>query len=254
MAVRGIDVSKWQGVIDFTKVKAAGFDFVIIKAGGWSSSQGFYKDPYFEDNYTKAVAAGLDVGAYFYTSEYFYNAENGANEAAIFRDYIAGKKFSYPVAVDVEEVETGNKAGVTQAVIAFCESMEEAGYYVTIYASDISGFQERMNLDELTAYDKWVARYNTAGPQYVTAYGMWQFGGNTNYISSVKVDGVSSPACDQNYAYKDYPAIIKGAGLNGYTSEQAPVAELVASTGDPVVEKFIQWCEENGVDYSVVYD
>lgn len=254
MAVRGIDVSKWQGAIDFAKVKAAGFEFVIIKAGGWSPSLGFYKDPYFEANYFGATNVGLGVGAYFYTSEYFTGKEQGEKEAALFRDYIVGKKFNYPVAVDVEEVGTGDKAGVTEAVIAFCESMENAGYYITIYASDISGFKERMNLNELSAYDKWVARYNTMGPQYVTAYGMWQYGGSQNYIRNVKVDGVSSAACDQNFAYKDYPSIIVNAGLNGYKAEQPATAELTTYYGDPVVEKFVKWCEENNVDYSVVYD
>ena len=87
--------------------------------------------------------------------------------------------------------------------------MEKLGYYVGIYASDISGFKDMMNINELTDYDKWVARYG-AKPSYVTSYGMWQT------TSSGRVNGYNGNL-DLNEAYKDYPNIIKENGLNGYS-------------------------------------
>lgn len=216
----GIDVSHWQGRIDFAAVKAAGFDFAIIKAGG--ADAGYYKDSQFERYYADAVAAGLDVGAYYFTGPNFCTAAQGRTEAQKFIEIIRGKKFSYPVVADVEAVPTSaGKKGITDATVAFLATLEAAGYFASIYASDISGFKERLDDSRLAAYDHWVARYTANGPQYVKEYGLWQYGGSINQLRSVKVPGVSSAACDQNYAYKDYPALIKAAGLNGYAKEAA---------------------------------
>jgi hypothetical protein len=215
---KGIDVSHWQGSIDFAAVKSAGFDFVIIKAGG--ADAGYYKDSQFERYYADAVAAGLDVGAYYFTGKAFCTAAQGKIEAQQFLNIVRGKKFSYPLEADIEAVPTSaGRSAITDAAVAFLSTLEQAGYYAGVYASDISGFKERLDDSRLAAYDHWVARYTANGPQYVKEYGLWQYGGSINKLRSVKVAGVSSAACDQNYAYKDYPAIIKAAGLNGYTKE-----------------------------------
>lgn len=216
---KGIDVSHWQGAIDFAAVKAQGFSFVIIKAGG--ADAGYYKDPQFERYYADAVAAGLGVGAYYFTGPNFAGAAQGVLEARQFLQLIAGKKFDYPVAADVEAVPTSaGKKAITDATLAFLQTLEAAGYFASVYASDVSGFQSRLDDARLATFDHWVARYNTAGPQVVKSYGMWQYGGSTNHIRAAKISGVASAACDQNYAYKDYPAIIKGAGLNGFTKNE----------------------------------
>lgn len=86
--------------------------------------------------------------------------------------------------------------------------MESWGYYVGIYASDISGFKSRLYLDDLKAYDKWVARYGSA-PKYVPSYGMWQ------YSSSGSVPGINGRV-DMDYSYNDYPSIMKKKHLNGF--------------------------------------
>lgn len=218
---RGIDVSHWQGAIDFAAVKEQGFSFVIIKAGG--ADAGYYKDPQFERYYADAVAAGLGVGAYYFTGKNFAGAAQGTLEAQQFMQLIAGKKFDYPVTADVEAVPTSaGKKAITDATVAFLGALENAGYFASVYASDVSGFQSRLEDDRLKAFDHWVARYNTAGPQVVKSFGMWQYGGSTNYIRAAKISGVASAACDQDYAYKDYPAIIKAAGLNGYSKGAVP--------------------------------
>lgn len=203
----GIDVSHWQGTIDWGTVKASGKSFAIIKAGG--SDKGFYTDSKFEENYANAKKAGMPVGAYYFVGPGFLSTEDGLADAKRFIEIIKGKQFEYPVFLDLESTSPSNKAGATEAAIAFCEALENAGYYVGIYASDVSGFADRLELSKLNAYDKWVARYGSK-PKVVSAYGMWQ------YSSTGKVDGINGNV-DMNEAFKDYPAIIKKAGLNGFS-------------------------------------
>lgn len=204
---KGIDISHHNndsGAIDFQKVKQAGYDFVIIKAGG--AEVGYYTDSCFEKNYAGAKSAGLHVGAYYFTSA-FTTAEQGRIQAQKFLDIIKGKTFDFPVYVDVERF-AGNPAGATSATIAFCDCMEQNGYFVGIYSSDVSGFKDNLELDRLEDYSKWVARYGSQ-PKYVKEYGIWQ------KSETGKVDGISGYV-DVNECYQDFPAIIKGAGLNGF--------------------------------------
>ena len=91
--IMGIDISHWQGNIDFNKVKASGIDFVIIKAGG--SDKGFYKDPKFEENYKKAKEAGLKVGAYYFVGRKFYGNVSGVADAHRFIHILDDKQFDY---------------------------------------------------------------------------------------------------------------------------------------------------------------
>ena len=209
MTIQGIDVSHWQGVIDWAKVKASGIQFAIIKAGG--SDAGLYKDSKFEKNYAAAKAVGMPVGCYYFVGKQCHTAEKGKEEAKHFLSLIAGKQFEYPVSLDLEGPVAATKQGNTDAAIAFCEEMEKAGYYINIYGSDISGFKDRMDLSRLGAYDKWVARYGSK-PKHVQEYGMWQ------KSSSGSVAGISGRV-DMDEAYKDYPAIIKAAGLNGFAKQ-----------------------------------
>ena len=218
---KGIDISKYQAGIDLNNIKNNGYDFVIIRAGytGWGDGESKSADPSFEEFYSKAKAAGLGVGAYYFTIATSYN--EGVDEANwLYNNCLKGKQFDYPIYIDVED-DTGKKyylrnAGkdaTTQGIKGFCETLEKLGYYVGIYASDISGFKEMMNIDELKDYDKWVARYGKK-PEYVTEYGMWQT------TSSGKVNGYSGNL-DLNEAYKDYPSIIKSNGLNGYSKDSS---------------------------------
>lgn len=221
---RGIDVSHWQGDINWDSVKADGINFAIIKAGG--SDDGFYTDSKFETNYNEAVKAGISVGAYYFVGKNFASAEDGVADANRFIDIIKGKNFDYPVYVDIEITNPEEESGVTDAAIAFCKTMEENGYFTGIYGSDVSTFDARLENERLGEFSKWVARYGSQ-PKYVTEYGMWQ------YTSEGSVAGIAGNV-DMNYAYCDYPSIIKEAGLNGYSAAktpEAPVPEPVAKTG-----------------------
>ena len=208
-----IDVSHWQGNINFIEVKKSGIEGVIIKAGG--SDKGFYKDNKFETNYTKAKNAGLYVGAYYFVGSKCLSYVDGEADAKRFAEIIKGKQFDLPVYMDVEAPPFGKKKEVTDAIIGFCSTMEAKKYFVGVYASDISGFKDRINYNEIKdKYTIWVARYGSK-PTYTTKYDIWQ------YSSTGKVAGISDNV-DMDECYKDFPSIIKKGGFNGYSSQPTP--------------------------------
>ena len=206
MTVKGIDISHWNNVLNFNDVKAAGYDFAIIKAGG--SDKGFYQDHCFNDYYRLAQLAGLHVGAYYFVGRNFISALDGLEDAKRFLRMLYEKQFDYPIFLDLEITPPQEKGGATEAAAAFCDYLESHGYYVGIYASDISGFKERLDVEKLQAYDKWVARYGKK-PEYVKNYGIWQ------KSSKGEVPGIIGPI-DIDISTKDYPSIIKKNHLNGW--------------------------------------
>jgi lysozyme len=211
MEVRGIDVSHWQGAIDWAKVKASGIQFAIIKSGG--SDAGFYTDPRWEENYRNAKAIGIAVGAYYFVGPTCTSAEDGKADAQRFLAQLKGKQFEYPVFIDVEATPASAKAGATEAAIAFCRVLEVAGYYAGIYSSTYSGFRDRLDDSKLTPFTHWVAQY-ASNCAYGGAYGIWQ------YSSTGRVDGISGNV-DLDVSYQDYPSIINAGGFNGYAKQGA---------------------------------
>lgn len=209
--MKGIDISKYQAGLDLSILKNNDLDFVIIRAGftGWGTGVDYNKDTCFENFYNQAKNLGIPVGAYWYSCA--NTKEKGIAEAKyMYENCLKGKQFEYPIYIDVEDShhQVGNKTGVTEAIIGFCDTLENLGYYVGIYASDISGFKDKMDINKLTAYDKWVARYGFK-PSYVKSYGIWQ------YTSRGELKGYNGNI-DMNVSYRDYPSIIKSNGLNGY--------------------------------------
>lgn len=211
MEFRGIDVSKWQGNIDWNRVKASGVDFAILRAGyGSVSSQ---KDVTFEDNYQNAKAAGIPVGAYHYS--YAKDVAGAKKEAQTFLEWIKGKQFEYPVVFDIEESATYNlgRNTVSEIIKTFCSIVEAAGYYVSVYTN--KNWLDHVVSDEVKSkYDTWLAQW-TSTPSYIGPYGMWQ------YTSSGVVDGISGRV-DMDIAYKNYPEIIKRKQLNGWSGADVP--------------------------------
>lgn len=206
---KGIDISHWQGKIDFQKVKDSGIEFVIIKAGGSDGKNGTrYKDVNFESYYRDAKAVGLAVGSYFFTGKQCINAEQGIQDALYFINLLKDKQFEFPVCIDVEAQSPVDRKGITDATIAFCQTLEDFRYYAAIYSSDVSGFIERLELNRLTAYDKWVARYGKE-PQNVKNWGMYQ------YSSKGNINGINTNV-DLDYARYNYSRIMKVNHLNGY--------------------------------------
>lgn len=204
--IKGIDVSAWQGIIDWKKVKEAGIQFAIVKAGG--SDAGNYTDKRFRENIIGAFSNGIHVGAYYFVGKKCTSPANGKEDAKRFLKILEGLYLDYPVVIDFEAPTNANKQGNTNAVKAFCEYMESYKYYVSIYASDISGFKDRLYLDQLTAYDKWVARYGSE-PKYVKQWGMWQSSSKGN------IPGISG-FVDIDYSKLDYATLIPANHLNGF--------------------------------------
>ena len=200
---KGIDVSQWQGDINWSTVKA---DFAILRAGyGKVKSQ---IDTKFEQNYRNAKAVGMPLGAYWYS--YAKSPDEAREEAKVFIDIIRGKQFEYPVYFDVEEgsvLKLGTNA-VSNIISAFCSEMEKAGYFVGLYmsASPLTTYVTQAVRDR---YAIWVAHYGVSKPSYSGQYGMWQ------YSSTGRVDGINGNV-DMNECYVDYPALIKAKGKNGF--------------------------------------
>lgn len=221
---RGIDVSHWQGAIDWTRVKAAGIQFAIIKSGG--SDDGFYTDPRWEENYRNAKANGVAVGAYYFVGPGCTSAADGKADAERFLAQLKGKQLEYPVFIDLEATAPSAKAGATEATIAFCQALEAAGYFAGIYSSTDSGFRERLDDSKLTPFTHWVAQY-ASKCTYCGAYGIWQ------YSSTGSVNGVSGNV-DMDISYIDYPSTIKTGGFNGFDKSAAS-----ASTSTTTMKKSV---------------
>jgi GH25 family lysozyme M1 (1,4-beta-N-acetylmuramidase)/LysM repeat protein len=241
MAIKGIDVSHWQGTIDWNKVKEAGIQFAIIKAGG--SDDGFYTDSKWEANYKGAKAAGIPIGAYYFVGKDCVSAAAGKADAERFLKILKGKQLEYPVYMDNEAQPASAKTGITEATIAFCETMENAGYFVGIYGSTYSGFKERMDDGRLTPYAHWVAQY-ASKCTYSGNYGIWQ------YSSKGKVSGISGNV-DLDYAYVDYPSVITKDGFNGYRKQTGDTsAPVTSSQREQVLAQARAWLGKNEADGS----
>ena len=218
---KGIDISSYQGQVDFTKVKAAGYRFVIIKAGQGTREFGTFKTNPAYQYLQRAEEAGLDWGAYWWSDA--VTVQEAKAEAEAFVKALKGTKPTYPVWMDQEynspPAALGQSAQArqlrTEMVKAFLKVLEEAGYYAGLYASK-DWLENWVDERQLESYDKWVAQY-AAKCTYAGKYGIWQHSG------SGRVDGISVPV-DLDRCYKDYPAVIQAAGLNGWnkTTEDIP--------------------------------
>lgn len=209
MSMRGIDVSKWQTNVDYKKLKAAGVEFVIIRAGyGDVLSYPYQKDEMFEAHYRAAKAAGLHVGAYWYS--YATTAAGAKREAQGFIQTIKGKQFDMPVYMDLEESSQFNtgKANCSAMVKAFCDTLEAANYWTGLYISR-SPLQSYITSDVANRYTLWVAEY-ASKCNYGGVVDIWQ------YTSSARYNGFNGNL-DGDICYKDFPTLIKAAGKNGYT-------------------------------------
>ena len=203
---QGVDVSVYQGNIDWNAAKADGVEFAVIRAGyGKYVSQ---KDKYFDQNMQNAKAAGLPCGAYWFS--YALTPEDAIKEADAFYEVIKNYQFEYPVSFDMETESQANlsKEAVTAIIEAFCGRMESYGYYTTLY-SYASFLNYKVGESAFEKYDIWVAHYNTNRPAFNRKYGLWQ------YSSTGRIAGIQGNV-DQDFAYLDYERIIKNAHLNGF--------------------------------------
>lgn len=217
---KGIDVSQFQGTVDYNKVKASGIDFVIIRAGyGKYVKQ---KDPCFDMNYNNAKKAGLNVGVYWYS--YADTEADARLEAKACLEVIKGKTFEYPIFFDLEEAKQFAKGSAfcNSLVKAFCSELEKAGYFAGLYISR-SPLQQYIIKDIADKYALWIAEYSSCCNYYGT-YGMWQ------YSSSGRVPGINGNV-DMDYSYVDYPEKIRSKGLNGFPKPTVKSKPTLDSSG-----------------------
>lgn len=226
----GIDVSKWQGTINWKKVKADGIDFAFIRCGNTSlSSFSMNSDPRFEENVKNAYAAGVKVGVYY------YSGATSASEAKKEGNYVLNlvkpykSKISLPVVMDYETngddriyscYKKTSKATRTTFVQSFCDILEDAGFDGGVYASK-AWLTDFFNMSKLEEYSTWVAQWSSS-TSYAYDYDFWQ------YSEEGEVNGISSTV-DCNFWYTN-TKISASSSSASTSSTPAPSAALTILT------------------------
>ena len=200
LETNGIDVSKWQGDIDWKAVAGAGIDFAIIRVGyrGYTAGS-LVEDEYFRKNISGATKAGIKVGVYFFTQA--VTEAEAVEEASMAIECVKGYHLDYPIFIDTEwsggypggRADNLSKAQRTKVVKAFCRTVRNSGYKAGVYASK-SWYQSNLYADELNEYVIWVAQYNSECT-YTGKYSMWQ------YTSQGSVPGIKGNV-DMNVFYR----------------------------------------------------
>lgn len=207
----GVDVSRYNGRPNWATAKANGVQFAILRAV--SGANGVYIDSTFEYNYAECKKAGVPVGLYVAS---YLNVEK---EIEATEKLLKGKKFEYPIYYDIEDFSfTGrskNKQIATNAVVRFCKYFERLGYYVGIYSNKYF-IDQWLDKSKIKDFDIWIADWRK-GIDYSKSFGMHQF---TNRGRFTGIPSTGEGGVDTNYAYIDYPEIMKNTGLNGYAKLQ----------------------------------
>lgn len=195
-AVSGIDVSSYQGVINWNAVAASGVKFAMVRVGNTK----YGLDKYFVQNVVGANAVGIRVGAYVYS--YAMNPAEAAADAQLAVSAMGNLPISFPVAIDIEDPSQVNLSQAEQLAIVntFCSVIYAAGYQPMVYSYK-NWLATKLGV---TAWDHWVANYSGAMGFPGT---MWQ------YSSSGAVPGIAGN-CDVNYVMKDYFTTIPATGLS----------------------------------------
>ena len=187
-SVKGIDVSKFQGDIDWQKVADSGVKYAMIRLGlrGYETGK-LVTDENFKANVEGATAAGIDVGVYFFTQA--VNPAEAREEAEYVLNEIDGYNITYPIAIDVEDLYNDkarsynqSKESRTECAIAFMDAIKAAGYNPAIYGN-LNTFTKLVEVNKLGEYDKWFALYDTQiyFPYEIT---VWQ------YSDKGRIDGI----------------------------------------------------------------
>lgn len=201
ISLLGIDVSSYQGIINWKKVKAAGVDYAIIRLGYRGYGTGDIRlDDRYEANMKGAISADIPVGVYFYSQA--ITVEEAEEEAQFVLNKLAGFNITYPVVFDMEEVDDEDartnpltQAERTDITIAFCEKIKAAGYTPMVYGN-IRWMIMHLDLARLEGYDKWFAQYFKQ-PFFPYNFSMWQ------YTSRGTIDGIPHTV-DLNLGLVDY--------------------------------------------------
>lgn len=209
---RYIDVSRYQGLIDWAQVAAAGYKGAMLKTVSTNyklskRADGLYIDPTFETNYRNAKAAGLDVGVYYYT--YATSEAMADAELSLLRQAVYGKELTLPVAVDVEDnrLTSLDKQSLTDLTAYALHEVEQMGFYAQLYTyTSFANTRLYMGGAALSPYDVWLADYTGKTPNVTFNYNAHQ------HTSKGSVPGISGNV-DLNVTTINYPKIIRKKSL-----------------------------------------
>lgn len=223
MEKKGIDISHHQGEIDFNKLKG-NIDFAMVR----TSYGSFYEDRKYKRNIKGLESIGVPYGLYHFS--YATNIEDAKKEANGFINIIKKYNPTYPVVIDIESsnrTQSVNNNMLVDITDTICSMIENAGYYVMIYAN-LDYLNGKLNSSKLDRYDKWLAQW-TKSPTYNKSFGIWQ------YSSKGSLPGINGNV-DLNISYKDYPSII-GKKNNDNTSSNNRQDEKVENNSTNYVVK-----------------
>ena len=244
MAIKGIDVSEFQGNIDWDKVKADGIEFAILKLGNIYDYDANYKDSKFDTNYKNARANGIKIGAYIYNYCNTIDTLKKGLEWAIKK--LEGKELDLPFYLDMEDkdIQGETKETLTNQCNEFAKYVESKGYQAGVYAN-VNCLKNELNLNDLKKkISVWVAQYYKEC-QYTGKYDIWQ------YASDGSVSGINDN-CDMNYLYNT--EIIEESSSTD-TSEKKSIDELAQEVIDGkwgINEARKDALEKAGYDYDEV--
>ena len=198
---KGVDVSRFQGKIDWKKVADDGIDFAFIRVGLRGTTEGkILVDDYFEDNMKGATENGIDVGVYFYSQA--VNKEEALEEVQLVLDMIEPYDVKYPVVIDIESADSDTARTVDltsdqyeEVVHVFCDTVRSAGYKPMIYGN-VKSYTLLMDAQDVDDYDIWIAYYGTP-LYYPYHFDVWQF------TSSGSVNGIDGNV-DLDICITDY--------------------------------------------------
>ena len=265
IVARGIDISKWNHKVDssgnfipldWVSLKEAGVDYVILKIGSTPREDGTLGglEPTFEMDYEGAKAAGIDVGVYYFT--YASSVSEIKKDAEYILGLLKGKHFEYPIYLDLENSPSEGYMPseiaspiLTEMCLTFFSMLQKEGYYTGLYVNNEFLFNILQTENMIDLFEIWYARYPTLDyyewsandtetfiwntQSYGPHLGMWQYS-MTGILSPISTD------VDFNYAYKDYPALIKLNGFNGYSSGDLPSVDEEESDDESDTESEIE--------------
>ena len=199
---QGVDLSEYQGDVDFKILKDAGIDYVMLRIGGrgYGDTGNLFDDAMFDQNYENATKAGLKVGAYFFSQS--ISMEEAKEEADYVIERLDGRTLDYPVAYDFEQIEdddarTDNVTSkeLTDMAETFCDEIVKQGYKSMIYSNTYLMYY-MYDLETMKNYDFWVADYGDYPSMYY-GFSMWQ------YTKDGHIPGIDE-TLDLNVNFKNY--------------------------------------------------
>lgn len=253
---KGVDISSHQLDIDLSKVKKAGYGWVMIRC---AQGTGII-DSRFEENVKKAEEQKMPWGVYLLTEATTTAdalAEVKLVDAMIKSQISKGYKPSLPIAIDIEEdgfsSHNYTPSILTNTAKVWVSEMKSLGYYPMIYTGYYE-LRDYISRSVIESTDIWLAEYGRYPDYTEKNLGIWQYGGSTNLIESNSIDGVG--IIDKNMAYKDYPTVIKNGGYNGWsknsgeststiTTPPTTTTNPVTSNGNPAIKQVQTWLNNN---------